>query len=141
MEKGEDKNKNGIRNLYKGVDINDKKFPVFFDKAIKKNILDMFYYLKPHALNIMLLLYNTETPIYKLKLLYWSTGTTPSYTTNVLHDLERLNLVTVTRNSGKRDTQTMITIHGKKQMKLWLDKIKDENKKIKYDNDVKTEMI
>ena len=128
--KNENKNKNNITNLYKGINIKDKKFPIFFRKEIKEDILNMFYYLKPLSLNIMLLLYNIKIPIYKLRLLYKSTGTTSSYTTNVLHDLERLNFVTIIKNSNKRNTHIMITKDGAKYMKEWLDKIKNENQKI-----------
>lgn len=130
-----DKNKNNIRNLYKGIDIKDKKFPAFFNKEIKENILNMFYYLKPLSLNIMLLLYNIKTPIYKLRLLYKATGTTPAYTTNVLHDLEKLNFVNITKNANKRNTHIMITLNGIKYMKKWLNEIKNENQKIVTKND------
>ena len=115
------------RILCKGVDIKSKKFPDFFNKAVEKDISYLFYWQKPTALNIMMLLYNVS-PIYKLKLLYDSIGSSVAYTTKVLNELENLGLALNEKKEGRLNTHVIITPKGKELMNRWMKMIKSKNK-------------
>ena len=130
MKKNKEKGVKNIISSYKGVFVKGNNFPKFFNETIEKDIFDMFYYQKPHALNIMLLLYNVKIPFYKLRLLYKSAGTTAGYTTNTLHELKRLNLVIVTKKEGQLNTHIELTQKGKDLMDKWMKAIKTENKEL-----------